>query len=370
MPINKIKAGSIDTGSITSDKIAADAVTSAKIANDTIANADISSSAAIAYSKLNLATSIANADISSSAAIAYSKLNLGTSIVNADVSSNAGITLNKISGNTGFKNVIINGGFILNQRGYTSGTALASGSYGHDRWKGGASGGTYTFTQGSTGVNTTLTITAGSIIQVIEGTNLPVGGTYVLSWTGTAQGKIGSGSFGSSGVTGTITAGTNTNIEFSTGTCGNVQLEFGSVATSFDYRPFTTELALCQRYFETSFNPGVAPANGIYTQTFLGHIAYGDNWALVVPFVTFKVLKRVTPTIITYGQSSTGGWQNYNPSGGWLSWVTTSVNDAGQGAQGPTATGFSIYTHNDSSSGLPVGYARAMRGDWTASAEL
>jgi hypothetical protein len=30
---------------------------------------------------------------------------------------------------------------------------------------------------------------------------------------------------------------------------GNVQLEKGSVATSFDYRSFTTELQLCQRYF-------------------------------------------------------------------------------------------------------------------------
>jgi len=148
-----------------------------------------------------------------------------------------------------FKNRIIDGGFTINQRGYTSGTSLSSGSYGHDRWKGGASGGTYTFTQGSTGVNTTITITAGSIIQVIEGANLPEGGTYVLSWTGTAQGKIGAGSFGASGITGTITAGTNTNIEFNTGTCGNVQLEVGSTATSFDYRPYGTELALCQRYF-------------------------------------------------------------------------------------------------------------------------
>ena len=148
-----------------------------------------------------------------------------------------------------FKNRIIDGGFTINQRGYTSGTSLSSGSYGHDRWKGGASGGTYTFTQASTGVNTTITITAGSIIQVIEGANLPEGGTYVLSWTGTAQGKIGSGSFGASGITGTITAGTNTNIEFNTGTCGNVQLEVGSTATSFDYRPYGTELALCQRYY-------------------------------------------------------------------------------------------------------------------------
>ena len=150
----------------------------------------------------------------------------------------------------GFKNRIINGGFTINQRGYVTNTSLTSGSYGHDRWKGGASNGTYTFTQGSTGVNTTITITAGSIIQVIEGANLPEGGTYVLSWTGTAQGKIGSGSFGASGITGTITAGTNTNIEFNTGTCGNVQLEVGSTATSFDYRPYGTEFSLCERYFQ------------------------------------------------------------------------------------------------------------------------
>ena len=33
-------------------------------------------------------------------------------------------------------------------------------------------------------------------------------------------------------------------------TIGNVQLEKGSTATSFDYRPYGTELALCQRYYQ------------------------------------------------------------------------------------------------------------------------
>jgi hypothetical protein len=36
----------------------------------------------------------------------------------------------------------------------------------------------------------------------------------------------------------------------------SVQLEKGSTATSFDYRPFGTELALCQRYFLGFSNPG------------------------------------------------------------------------------------------------------------------
>jgi len=220
-----------------------------------------------------------------------------------------------------FKNRIIDGGFTINQRGYTSGTSLSSGSYGHDRWKGGASGGTYTFTQGSTGVNTTITITAGSIIQVIEGANLPEGGTYVLSWTGTAQGKIGSGSFGASGITGTITAGTNTNIEFNTGTCGNVQLEVGSTATSFDYRPYGTELALCQRYYEIGDLPSFVVVS---------------NVTGVFPNKAFSTTKRASSTV------------TIAPSGGAGAAVTSGI------------AGFYQSTNHSGNS----------QASWTASAEL
>jgi hypothetical protein len=195
-----------------------------------------------------------------------------------------------------FKNRIIDGGFTINQRGYVTNTSLTSGSYGHDRWKGGASNGTYTFTQASAGVNTTITITAGSIIQVIEGANLPEGGTYVLSWTGTAQGKIGAGSFGASGITGTITAGTNTNIEFNTGTCGNVQLEVGSTATSFDYRPFGTELQLCQRYY--------MQYGGTSTNEHLPMVAQVQGTTNANTSLQLPVQMRTTPSIT---QAST--WQ-------------------------------------------------------------
>ena len=66
-----------------------------------------------------------------------------------------------------------------------------------------------------------------------------------------------------------------------------VQLEKGSTATSFDYRPYGTELVLCQRYFEV--NP-----NGIY-----GALA---NLSFVA--WQFEVLKRTTPTM-TWGTSAT-----------------------------------------------------------------
>lgn len=148
----------------------------------------------------------------------------------------------------GTKNVIINGNFNINQRAVSGTVTLAAGAYGHDRFKAGASGCTYTF---ATVENvTTITISAGSLIQVIEGLNLQTG-TYTLSWSGTAQGKIGGGSYSATGVTGSATGGTNLNVEFNTGTLSLVQLEKGSTATSFDYRAYGTELQLCQRYCRT-----------------------------------------------------------------------------------------------------------------------
>jgi hypothetical protein len=147
----------------------------------------------------------------------------------------------------GFKNAIINGDFDVNQRAVSGTVTLAVGVYGHDRWKAGASGCTYTF---ATSNNvTTLTISSGSLIQVIEGLNLQ-SGTYTLSWTGTAQGKIGAGSYASSGITGLATGGTNLNIEFGVGTVSLIQFEKGSTATPFDFRSIGQELVLCQRYFQ------------------------------------------------------------------------------------------------------------------------
>jgi hypothetical protein len=157
------------------------------------------------------------------------------------------LVISQINGGPiGVINATINGNFQINQRGVSGTVTLAAGAYGHDRWKAGASGCTYTFAT----VNnvTTLTISAGSLIQVIEGLNL-YSGTYTLSWTGTAQGKIGAGSYSGSGVTGTATGGTNLNIEFGTGTVSLVQLEAGTVASPFERRDYGRELQMCQRYW-------------------------------------------------------------------------------------------------------------------------
>lgn len=100
--------------------ISSNSIGSAEITNDEIVNADINSSAAIAYSKLNLSNSVVsgditdgtlvNADVNSSAAIAYSKLNLTGSILNADINSSAGIALSKLATSTAGNIIVYNSG--------------------------------------------------------------------------------------------------------------------------------------------------------------------------------------------------------------------------------------------------------------------
>jgi hypothetical protein len=187
----------------------------------------------------------------------------------------------------GVINAIINGNFGINQRGVSGTVTLAAGAYGHDRWKAGASGCTYTF---ATVDNvTTLTISAGSLIQVIEGLNLQ-SGTYTLSWTGTAQGKIGAGSYAASGVQGTAVGGTNLNIEYGTGTVSLVQFEKGSVATPFEFRSIGQELALCQRYY---FKIVSESAN----QNNLG-VGYIEATTQAQISNTFPVTMRTRPTAL------------------------------------------------------------------------
>jgi hypothetical protein len=55
-----------------------------------------------------------------------------------------------------------------------------------------------------------------------------------------------------------------------TWTIGNVQLEKGSTATSFDYRPYGTELMLCQRYYSGTMSYDLE-VNGL---TSVGYLAY------------------------------------------------------------------------------------------------
>jgi hypothetical protein len=190
-----------------------------------------------------------------------------------------------ISGLVGMgKNSLINPNFSVNQRAVSGTVTLAAGAYGHDRWKAGASGCTYTFATAS-GI-TTLTITAGSLQQIIEAGNIPVGSnTCVLSWTGTSSGKISAGSYAASGVTATVVGGANTTVEFNVGTLSLVQFEKGSVATLFEQRMVSAELALCRYYYEQ------------ITATANQYIAVGTSVGSNAYLLMTYQAKRIAPTI-------------------------------------------------------------------------
>jgi hypothetical protein len=128
-----------------------------------------------------------------------------------------------------------------------------------------------------------------------SGTWLTTNGVGVRVGFGLGQGSTFSGTAGAwassnlNNATGaTSVVGTNGATFYITG----VQLEKGSTATSFDYRPYGTELALCQRYFE---KVGFGDSNSRYP-SLVGYLnATSQNAAVGVSFV---VAKRAVPTLV------------------------------------------------------------------------
>ena len=187
-------------------------------------------------------------------------------------------------------NRVINGNFAINQRGYVSATALAAAAYGHDRWKAGAAGCTYSFTAALP--DTAITITAGSLTQIIEA-GLIEGGVYTLSWTGTAQARVyqgtPAGAYAASPiVTASLPAGVNTTIEFNTGTVTRAKLEIGAVATPFNRQSLAKVQADCERYYKLVLDLRI-----------LGYNAAAAPIAAAVTFQTMRAAPTATVGVIS-----------------------------------------------------------------------
>jgi len=246
----------------------------------------------------------------------------------------------------GFKNRLINGAMQISQRA-TSGTSgstvpTTTATYpALDRWYAYATGATVTVSQGTgTGANkNTLSVagaasvTAVGVGQRIEQLNSYdlAGSTATLSvyisnsllttvtWTASyatsadtwsAKTQIATGTFTVSATRTqyttniTIPAAATTGIEIlftvgaqisGTWVIDSVQLEAGTVATSFDYRPYGTELALCQRYYEFG---------GYYTQ------AANSGGGVIASCIGYRATKRATPSVT--GTASVGTGTNFN----------------------------------------------------------
>lgn len=119
---------------------------------------------------------------------------------------------------------------------------------------------------------------------------------------------------------------------FATGVAINlarVQLEPGNVATQFEDRPIGTELALCQRFFWSSYQPGQVPGQASASYPIMGrqpNIPSNTDNYLLIARVPYPVTMRAVPTCTVYS-SNTGASGKAYTSGG--SDVPASVSAGG-----------------------------------------
>jgi hypothetical protein len=124
-------------------------------------------------------------------------------------------------------------------------------------------------------------------------------------------------------VSGTVSASCNNIIAFiwtEATAAQNVTLDvtesglyFGSVVRSWNPRPVAHELAMCQRYYEKSWDvddpPGTATLSGMLGTVYVA-AAYG------YPGPTFRVTKRIAPTVVIWGANGNSGVVKDNVGGG------------------------------------------------------
>ena len=216
-----------------------------------------------------------------------------------------------------------------------------------------ASNRSYVFTYSISSANTweqkTVTITGDT-----TGTWLTTNGVGIAVWFDLGSGSnyqttAGSWQAGNYAATSSSTSvvGTNGATFYLTG----VQLEVGSTATSFDYRPYGTELQLCQRYYQLSdTSPSVTVQYGGWIGTVYpsGTQAFGLG--------VFKATMRAAPSVTFYDETGAAGKVLQNGIAGGISAT----------AAGITVAAFN--TCNRTSGTFTNGYP--VLAGFTASAEL
>ena len=171
---------------------------------------------------------------------------------------------------------------------------------------------TYTINSANTWEQKSITVagdTSGTWIGATNGTGLQV--TIDLGSGSTMKGTANAwASANYLGVTGSTNLIANSGATFY---ITGVQLEKGSTATSFDYRPYGTELQLCQRYYETggfvSFTTG--GVNGIYQP------------------IQFKCTKRVAAASCTSTNGRSLTMNIFNDATGVATGMYQGSNDSG-----------------------------------------
>jgi hypothetical protein len=95
-----------------------------------------------------------------------------------------------------------------------------------------------------------------------------------------------------------------------------IQLELGSVPTSFEVRPFSVELQMCQRYYEKSYSINTAPGTNSDAGQYYLTAGTDGGTGYVIIIVKFAVAKRnTTYNILGYRKDGTSNQWFYERSG-------------------------------------------------------
>jgi hypothetical protein len=126
-----------------------------------------------------------------------------------------------------------------------------------------------------------------------------------------------------------------------------VQLEVGSVATPFERRPYTTELQLCQRYYNKTYANSVVPGTSAINGGAVGGQSTGNLYR-PIPYRAFPVEMRATPSVTLYSPiTGTSGKVRNDNTGADLDGVVYNVGTTGTRFY-PSATptlGDDIFAH-------------------------
>ena len=157
------------------------------------------------------------------------------------------------------------------------------------------------------------------IIHLIAGTNY-TGGTFSTSW--------------SSATDNTRVSSSNVNIGDSTDNnfeITGIQLEVGSQATPFEHRSFGEELALCQRYFEKSYDQGTDVGTATSTSGIQYRYSNGGTQSTNYgqQHTRFAVYKRTAPTVVIYSTAGTAA--HVTAEGGASGDKDVEITHAGEG---------------------------------------
>jgi hypothetical protein len=141
------------------------------------------------------------------------------------------------------------------------------------------------------------------------------------------------------------------------------QLEDASAATPFEVRPLQIELALCQRYYEKTFDLGTTPA-GQGAPNYVMGVAFSSTAARFV--IPFRASKRTAPTCSLFSTNVNAAfgqtlWAIFYSTGAWAACASQSVSGVNTN---------SISVDLIFSSGLAWGQGILGAGHWTADAEL